>query len=170
MYHFLFSLISLIIAIFFVSIGIVSILIPWSENVRTALIGFINEDALAISLFGFTFIVIALGMIANIFINSRKKYYYVKSGNYDVAVDETVIQQYLTRYWKELFPDSEVASRLTLKNNQIHVSVDFPYQPTEAQKLILDRVKDDLQRQFASNLGYEREFFLAASFQSSPKS
>lgn len=170
MYNFFYSLISFIIALFFILVGIVSIMIPWSENVRADLIRFILEDSLAISLFGFAFLVIGLAIVINILLNSRRSYYHVKSGESAIAVDEAVIQQYLTIYWKQLFPDSDIPYKLNLKKNRIHLSVDLPYHPQEEQRLLLERIRQDLRRLFSSQIGYADEFSLSASFQKAKKS
>ena len=169
MYNLLYSLISFIIAVFFVLIGVISILIPWSENVQGILVNFILNDAIAISLFGFAFIVIGLTIVIDILLNTRRSYYTVKSGSFSVSVDETVLQQYVTQYWKKSFPSQDIPSRLTLKNNQIHISVDLPYEARENQRPLLEQINSDLQREFAEYLGYEKQILLSASFQAAPK-
>jgi len=169
MYNLFYSLISFVIAIFFVLIGIVSTLIPWSENVRNFLVNLILHDSLAISLFGFAFIIIGLAIIIDILLNTRRSYYRVKSDDSSILVDENVIQQSLSIYWKELFPDQDIPNRMVLKNNRIHITVDLPYQPPAAQRSLVDRIKNDLKRQFAEQLGYHEEFVLSASFQAPPK-
>ncbi len=159
-----FSLINLVIAIFFIFIGLFSIFIPWSNAVQMGLIEFILHDALVISLFGFTFLVIAFAMIVDFAIHARRKYYYVKSQNDVVAVDEAIIQNYLSTYWKEMFPAHNVACQLKIKDNHIHIYADLPHQPVDVQPIIIEQVKSDLQKQFRSSLGPEVSFSLSASF------
>lgn len=169
MYYLFYSLISFIIALFFILIGIVSIMIPWSAGVRSDLIRFILEDSLTISLFGFAFVVIGLAIVINILLNSRRSYYHVKSGQSAITVDEAVIQQYLSLYWKQLFPQSEIPFKLNIKKNRIYLSADLPYQPIEEQRPLLERIRHDLRKLFSSHLGYDSEFSLSISFQKAPK-
>lgn len=169
MYNLIFSLITFVIALFFILLGVISVLIPWSEVVRQMLIDAISHNSLAISLFGFAFIVIGFTVVFDILINSRKSYYRIKSGRHDISVDETVVQQYITASLKELFLDSDIPSRLKLKNNRFHITIDLPHQSSAMQSALLEQIKEELQRQFASQLGYKEEFFLSASFQPAPK-
>lgn len=165
MSHFILSLISLVVALFFMLIGIVGILIPWSVGIRHALTQFIFEDSLAISLFGFTFFVIGLAIAINILLNTRKHYYRINSKNASTTVEEAVIEEYLASYWHKLFPQHEIPCQLALKDNKIHITVDFPYLPIQEQRPLLERVRKDLMAIFTKVLGYQDEFFLSASFQ-----
>lgn len=170
MNYFFYSIISFIIALFFILLGVFGVLIPWSPVIRTELVQFILNDSLVLSLFGFASIFIGLAIAINILINAQRKYYNIRSDANAIDVDETVIQQYLNTYWEELFPGSDIPSRVTLKNNKIHISVDFPPLPLARQQLILERIKQDLRGKFAEILGYHREFYLSTSFQNEPKS
>lgn len=169
MKNFFYSLISLFIALFFILIGIVGIMIPWSEVTRTTLIQFINEDALAISLFGFAFIVIGLAIVVNILLSTRRRYYLIRANDTSIAVDEAIIEQYLHAYWNQLFPGRDIPCRLALKDNKINITVDLPYLPVAEQKKLLERIKEDLRNTFADMLGYRDEFNVSVSFQPAPK-
>lgn len=167
MSHLIHSLISLIVALFLLLIGVVGILIPWSVGVRHALAQFIFEDSLAISLFGFTFFVVGLAIAINILLSSRKRYYRISSKNSSTTVEEGVIEEYVTSYWQKLFPEHEIPYQLSLKNNKIHITVDFPYLPIQEQRPLLEKIRKDLLQIFVRVLGYQDEFFLSASFQNS---
>lgn len=165
-FNLFYSLISFVIALFFMLIGIVGVLIPWSINVRTLLTQFIFEDSLAISLFGFSFLVIGAAIAINLFLNKSNRYYKISSKNATTTVDEAVILEYLNTYWKRLLPENDIPCHLTIKDNKIHIAVDFPYIPLPEQKTLLERIRKDLAGIFAKILGYNDEFFLHASFQS----
>jgi hypothetical protein len=159
------SLINFINALFFISIGIAGIMVPWSIHVRTLLTRFIFEDALAISLFGFAFFLIGIALITNIFLNMKKRHYRISSLKAVTTVDEAVIQEYLNNYWKQLFPQNDIPCQLNFKDNKIHISVDLPHLPIQEQKPLLERIRKDLMSIFTKVLGYKDEFFLSASFQ-----
>lgn len=164
-----YSLISLIVAIFFIMLGIIGILLPWSPTVRSDIIQFLLEDSLAISLFSFVLILIGLAIVIHIVMNARHSYYYIKSGRNPTWVDESVIEDYLDTYWKQLFPKAHVTNRLMLKKNKIHLVAELPYVPHLEQKDVLERIKNDLTELFASFLGYRQPFYLSASFQPEQK-
>lgn len=169
MKNFFYSLISLIIALFFIMIGIIGIMIPWSDVTRSSLIQFLNEDALAISLFGFAFIVIGSAIVVNILLSTRRRYYLIRANDTSIAVDESIIEQYLAAYWGQLFPGKDIPCRLSLKDNKIHIAVDLPYMPISEQKKLLEKIKEDLRNTFADYLGYRDEFNVSVSFQSASK-
>jgi len=167
MANIIYSLISFIVAIFFIALGIVCSMIPWSPDIRYSLVRFILEDALAISLFGFAFLIIGMAIAANILIGSRRRYYYVKSGQNVFQIDESIVFNYLNTYLEHLFPKKEIPCRLTLKKNKISITVDLPYIAEEKQKDLLDRIQSDLHELFKAKLGYQDEFYLTASFKKS---
>ena len=169
MYNFFYSLIYFIIAIFFILLGIVGVMIPWSDTIRSELVQFIQRDALVISLFGFAFVIVGFAIAVNIIINARRSYYLLKSGDNAVMVDEQIIQQYLTVYWKQLFPNYDTPCRLRIKKNRLHLTIELPYLPTTEQPVLLERIKQELRDLFASSLGYHDEFQISASFQPEAK-
>lgn len=165
MNHLFYSFINILNAFFFMLIGIVGILIPWSIHVRTLLTRFIFEDYLAISLFGFVFFIIGVAMLINLLLNMKRRHYKIHSLKGTLTIDEAVIQEYLKTYWKQLFPDRDIPCHLQLKQNQIHIAVELPYLPLQKQKALLEGIRKDLTDIFAKILGYREEFFLLASFQ-----
>ena len=138
-------------------------MIPWSAAIRTAFIQFILEDALALSLFGFGFILIGLAMVTHILQNSKRRYYYVRSDQ-SVLVNETALEEYVNAYWKQLFPGRDIPSRLTLKKNKIQITAALPDLPFDQQKQLMEKIKNDLDDHFKQLLGPQSEFSLMASF------
>lgn len=168
MLHFIYSLISFLIAIFFILLGIIGILIPWSANVRQEVISLISEHSLGISIFGLSFIAIGIAVVVNILLSSKTSYYQFTVGKSHVYIDETVVQHYLTEYWKELFLGQEIPNRITLKNNRIDVTADLPYvQPSQQEELLI-KIQNELTELFSDLLGYRQQFHLSVSFQPAP--
>lgn len=169
MHHLFYSLISLTVAIFFIMLGVLTVLLPWSPSVRTDLIQFILEDSLAIFLFGFVFICVGLAIVIYIILGTRRSYYRLKGGTQSVHIDEAVVQDYLDTYWKQLFPKTSIPTRLQIKKNKIHLIADLPFIPHAEQKKVLERIKTDLTEIFGSFLGYREPFYFTASFQTDHK-
>lgn len=169
MFNFFYSLISFVIALFFITLGIIGVLLPWSATLRTDMIEFILANSIAIALFGFGFIIVGGTMLLNIILSAKKKYYTSRVGSNFVAVDEVVIAQYLRSYWEQLFPHNEVPTQIALKKNIIRITADLPYKPPEEQKMFVENVKQDLRNIFTQVLGYPHEFLLSLSFQSKPR-
>lgn len=158
------TILSVILAAFFGIVGIIGIVIPWSPQIRTDIIQFILEDFIAISLFGFGFLIIGLVIIINLILSTKKRYYYLRSSRQFVALDEAIFQEYISGYWRKIFPNSEVAHRIELKKNKLYISADLPYIPQAQQKLLLEKIRNDLVDLFGKMLGYQGEFFLTTNF------
>lgn len=169
MANFFYSLIRFFVAVFFILLGIIGMVIPWSETIRTALIQFVFENAVLISVFGFGCLLIGVILVTNIILNSRRRYYYVRSDHYAVSVNKLAVEQYVNTYWEQLFPNREIPSRITLKRNRIHITADLPYLPIEEQPQLVERIKDELDTHFKRWLGPKSQFNLRISFQKKPK-
>ncbi|MFQ5730149.1 MAG: hypothetical protein ACE5GN_07295 [Waddliaceae bacterium] len=154
----------ILVAIFFILLGIIFIMVPWLPAIRSHIISLLINNSVALSLFGIVSFTIGSAIAMNVILSARHRYYRIRSGANAVAVDETLIQQYLDSYWAKLFPNYDVPSRLILKNNRIHMVVNLPYLPLSEQKPLLERVESDLSEGFANVLGYNKEFYLTASF------
>jgi hypothetical protein len=164
MFNMLYSLISFVVALFFILFGIIGLILPWSAGVRTDLIQFILENTLAISIFGFGFVIIGSTLVINLVQNLKKNHYYIRSDKQLVVIDEALLQQYLNSYMKDLFPDHEIPARLTVKKNKIKITADLPYTPLPQQELFINRMRHDLDEILKRILGYSNEFVLSISF------
>jgi hypothetical protein len=165
MRHFFYSLISFIVALFFILLGIVGILLPWAPGVKSSIVNFIQEDGLFIFLFGLGLTIIGAAIATYIILSTRKRYYEIRSGDNLTTIDESLFQDYLNTYWKQLFPKFEIPNRVILKKNLIHVSADLPYIPDSQQKVLIERIEKDLNDIFNRILGRRHEYVISISFQ-----
>lgn len=166
MSHFFYSLISFIIALFFIMLGVISVIMPWFPAMRSDLIQFLLENSIAISLFGLAFLTIGIVMVVNIILSTKRHYYEFKIGQHTVKVDEDLIQKYLQIYFQELFPTQEVPCRLIIKQNRLHITADLPYVPSKQRDVLIEKIQHDLKDLFNQQLGYTTDYYLSASFQS----
>lgn len=164
MSHFFYSLITFITALFFVLLGIVGIILPWSPNVRTEVMQFIVNQTFFSFLFGLGFLIVGLAIMVNIILSMRKRYYEIRSGKNMTAIDESLFQDYLTIYWKQLFPQHDVPNQVTLNKNKIHVTADLPFLPVPQQKILIERIERDIADIFNRMLGYRFEYIISISF------
>lgn len=169
MNYFLYSLITLFIALFFILLGFIGVIIPWSHNMQSLAVALILENSALIFIFGFSFLCIGIATAVNILLNARRKYYHFKVSGQTVSVDSALIQNYLQTYLKDLFPDAEIPYHLDLKKNNIHITIDLPYIEPENQAALLERIRTELRELFSSFLGYRQQFHLSASFQTPPR-
>lgn len=170
MSNFFYSLLSFVVALFFIMLGVFALLISLSPDVRTDIITFVLEDSVVLYIFGISFILIGLGIVFNVILGLKRHAYYIKSKNLTVRVDEGVVQDYLNTYWKQLFPHNDIANKVTIKRNKVHIVADLPYMPISEQKATLERIQNDLDDVFSQTLGYRNEYLLNISFKPANKS
>ena len=162
--HFFYSLLSFVIALFFLMIGVVVALIPLSSEIRTDIVSFILEDSTILLIFGVPCLLIGIGILFNAILGLKRHSYYIKSKNLLVRIDEGVVQDYLDTYWKQLFPNQEVANKVSIRRSKVYIVADLPYMPVPDQKATLERIQNDLDDVFSQTLGYHKEYFLDISF------
>ncbi len=168
MRNFLYFSISFVTALFFVMLGVIGLMIPWSSKVRGDIVQFILEDSFLIFLFGFGLVLIGIAIVVYVVISMKRQYFVIKSKNYSVIVNESVIQDYLETYWKELFPENDVPNQVVFVKNKIHITADLPYISFENQESLLKRIENDLAEIFLRLLGYREEYLISISFQEEP--
>lgn len=164
MFNFIYFFTWFVLAAFFLLLGIICLILPWSAAIRTDLIEFILENTTAIAIFGLGLFAIGCIILVSLFLRFKKRYYYINSANYAAAIDETVVQQYLHSYMKQLYPKHEIPTRLILKKDKIKIIADLPYTPVTQQQAIIDRMHHDLNDIFKRILGYSNDFLLSISF------
>lgn len=169
MNHFIYSLISFIIALFFIMLGVISALMPWFPAMRADLIQFLLENSIAIFLFGMAFLTIGVCMVVNIILHAKKHYYEFTVGEHPVRIEEDLIQKYLQTYFQNLFPAKEVPCHLSIKQNRLYITADLPPVPSSQRDIIIEKIQQDLKKLFSEHLGYHSEYYLSASFQADPK-
>lgn len=160
----MYTLISFLLSLFFITLGIISLIIPWSSYARTELITFLLENNILLTFFGFT--LLALGLIALFYLiqNSKRKYFTIKSSELEADVSETVISKYLSTYFRELYPLNDVACKVELKKKKAVVIADLPYVPENEQKELLKKIEEDLTDLFRDVIGFRHELKVSVSF------
>jgi hypothetical protein len=170
MIHFFYSLIAFIIALFFIMLGILGLLVQISDSIRSDVIGFIIEDTLILSLFGIACILIGCAIVFYLLTGFKKRYFKIRSkDNNAFYLDESLFQDYMKNYWKQLFPKQDVPNQVVLKKNKVLITADLPYVPEAQQKTLLSRIDRDLKEMFTRLLGYRQEYVISISFQSEPE-
>lgn len=160
MHNILYWFTRFILAIFFMVLGVASMLLPWWPEMRSELVQFILEENKLIVLFGAAFFLIGLTLLLYLCLSKRRRYYTIRLDT--CAVEENVVRGYLEKYWKEAFPEVSIAHCFTLKKNQLHIVADLPY--SEQPEEVLANIKKDLTEIFTQLLGYHKTIILSLSF------
>ena len=159
------SLISSVTAFFFLLLGLMSVLIAMIPGMRLAITQFIMADTFFLPFFGLTLTSMGGGLLIRVFHQLQRQTYQIKGGSYLTEVDAEVIQSYINEYWKELLPNHEISSHISIKENRVIIEADFPFMDSLEQKQILESVQKDLDENLNRFLGYRDEYLLTINFQ-----
>jgi hypothetical protein len=152
------------LAFFFLTLGIIIFLLPLSMAVRSGLLDFILNNTLGFTLFGLGFMAIGVLLCINLWVEFKKRYYYVSKGTHTVKVDETLVCQYLKTYWEQRYPQQEIPTRVTLKKNKIEISSTLPNIPEAEREALCIEVKNEVRELFNRVLDYSEDIALTISF------
>jgi hypothetical protein len=154
----------LVIGLFFFVLGIVGVLLAWSATLQSGIMQYIIENPLLFTLLSLCFAIGGLALFVFPFLWGSKKYIQIRSGPYAVILDENVVHQYLTAYFKKLFPETSIPFNIHLNKKSIQITTDLPPLPVEEQKFCLEQIQTDLNDLFRIQLGYPYEVHLLVSF------
>jgi len=157
--------INVIVALFFILIGIVCISLPWNPDVRLAITVLVNESTIMLLLFGLSLISIGLVVITYVIFSSKKRTYFVRTGRCSIGLDDKVLDGYVLAYINDLFPDQEASHHLILKKNKILLTLDVPFMPKPEQEPLTEQIFDDITSILIDKIGYNEDLHLTVGFQ-----
>lgn len=163
------TLFGVIFALFFLLLGIIGIILPWSPVVRTEVVDFLLSNTVILMLFGFSFFVIGIGALFQVLHGMKRSYTTFKEGHTRVDVSEEVIQDYLLTYFHDLFPYTEVPCQILFNKKKIQIIADLPFVAHAKQKELLKKIESDLSDLFRDILGYRHDLYVSISFAGSEK-
>lgn len=159
--RYLFFGISLIIGAFFLLVGLITLLLPWSDTIKNELTRFILENSLIFSLFGLGFLLIGISLILYAWHGAKKRCLYLKTGKNSVVLDENVVQNYLETYFQGKFHNQNIPVSFKIKKKYLLVSANLPKISSEE----VAKIKEDLNDIFGRLLGYPHDIHLEIIYQ-----
>ena len=162
------SAMNFLIACFFVLFGLLAFILPWVAVLRRSFVELLVGNPLTMAVIGIGFIAVGAVMLVSI-CGKQREYYHVKTGDRAVMIADTLLDDYLNSYWEQRFPDQEFVSKVTVKNNRVHITADLPPLPFEEQRPFLKRSEDDIAQLLAEKTGYQHGFSLSISFHDSDR-
>lgn len=166
--HFFYSLTNFILALFFLSLGILCALIAWFPQMKNDILQLLDESSWLVFFAGLAFILIGGAILFNLFIHSRVRTYVIRSGKNAVEVDQALIEETLNLYWRQLFPRYSIPSQVKIQDNQVYITADFPLIAEEEQSSFIKSIEENVGSLLSRTLGYRNDFFLTASFHDLP--
>ncbi|EFB42660.1 MULTISPECIES: hypothetical protein [Parachlamydia] len=162
-------LMNFVLALFFLLVGIACLLVSFFPQMRIEILRLITDGTWIIFSAGAIFVLISCTIFFQLFLTSRRKSYVIRSGKNAVEVDQSLIEEYLNLYWRQVFPHHAIPTQVQIKKNQIYLTADLPFMPEEEQGTFLKQFEENISELFTRTLGYRNDFYLSINFQEKPK-
>ena len=164
MSHFINATLNGILGLFFVCLGIIAMLIPFSPEIRTRVVLFLLDEGKITFLFGLIFSGMGAGVLINVISSLRKRTYVIKSGDHKISVDEKLFRQYLEKYWETRFPRKEVSHRVSVSARKIVIHAELPETPKNQHEKLLWDIQGEIEDLFNRIIGYRGKVVFSATF------
>ncbi|MGM0440207.1 MAG: hypothetical protein ACQEP8_03725 [Chlamydiota bacterium] len=155
-----FLLSAMIILAIFVSIisGLVMMVMPWHPELKHQLSEIIISQprtllygGMIATLFGLILLIILLRL-------NRRLYLHVEMGGQPVSFDTKALEDYLSIYWKQRFPQHKITPEVVVNKNKLHIIAKFNEQPSFDENSILEQCEEDISQTLANNFKYSKPF------------
>ena len=150
-------------AIALIAVGLVVMALPFIASLQREVVTFLLRHKLFMITSGLAIGTFGVWRLRGL-TSKRFTRYYCRSGNRAVAIENSLVNEYLTDYWNKLFPNQRIYSEVLVKGDKLHLVADLPYYPEEKQRTLLTKVEHDLTKLFSDVFDYYNSFSLAISF------
>lgn len=164
MIYFLNTALTLILALFFILLGVFAFLLAFSLSIQLLSINLIQNHFWVWFFLGLGFFIVGGALTAYVLLTRRKKYLTTQTGNHQIKVSEAVIDEYLKSYFEKLYPQEHIPYRFLIKKRKMQIIADLPYIPLEEQKRVLKSIESDLETILSHYLGYNSGLEISISF------
>lgn len=162
--HLFFQMISYLLALFFVMLGILCTVIPWSEPMRRVLVDFLEHGWATLFFIGVGCLVIGLAVLINLSISGSRRYYAIRTGPSTISIDKALIEAYLKEYFSGRYPKRDIPCRVMVKRNHLQIAADLPNTPLSGQRDLLKDIEKEIRELLSTNIGYDKSLRLFISF------
>ena len=160
----LFSAAHFFVALFIISLGIFFLALPYADEFRLFATHFIHNKPELLKLIGGLVLTTGVILFSSLYMLNRRRYLRIKMGPAETLIDEAIVHDYVSEYWKEMqpFEDSHI-DVMVQKGEVLEIIVNTPKNWEGEVEEHLARLQNDLGDRLARRLGYYREFYLTLS-------
>jgi len=160
--HLLFSAVQFIFALLVVLLGLFFVGLQEAPSLRYRLSLFFSSPSVSFSGVGYLILACGIFLLVGFCVMYKGRYYQIKMGGGRVHIDSELIQQQVSKYWSQLFPDqaSEVKVQIT-QGQKLHIAFELFPMPEEEREALFVKVEQELGELLRSQLGYTQEFVVS---------
>jgi hypothetical protein len=160
----LFSAAHFFVALFIISLGIFFLALPYADEFRFFATHFIHNKPELLKLIGGLILGTGVILFSALYVLNRHRYLRIKMGPAETLIDEAIIHNYVSEYWREMQPYEDAQIDVMVQKGEVlEIIVTTPKNWEGKVEEHLMRLQDDLGDRLARRLGYYREFYLTLS-------
>lgn len=161
----LFSAVHLTVVLFVLSMGGLLLAMPYTPKMRYALADLLSNGSVVFFYAGWLVLSIGTLLLVGFYFLNRKRYFQVKMQCSKAFIDEEIIREYVSDYWKGLFKEQHSQVEVVVHPKQrLEIISQIPRTlNNDDREEVLGRIQNELGVLLARRLGYEDEFILTLS-------
>ncbi len=133
--------------------------IPLSKKVHFVIVQTLLEEPMFFFFLGISIVSFSVVLFTLLYWLNRKRYFSLQLDHCKAFVNERIIKDYVTQYWKQMFPEQRPKLQIVIHPNQvIEVIASFPQDHDEMQSL--ETIEKELSSLFAQKFGYRKKLTL----------
>ena len=153
----LFSAVHLFVVFLILAVGCFFLVLPQTTQFRWKLIELLFHYPAIFMRIGIGMVGIGTLLFIGFFVLNKKRYLSFSMHTQEISIDENIAHDYVLSYWKEAFPDGDVASDVVVhSSNKVEVIAHIPKLTDE----MLIKVEEELGAILERKMGYNGSFLL----------
>ena len=154
--HKFFSAIELLVVLFILGSGLLLMGVHYSPILRNGAIRLLIEQQWFLLSVGELLVILSLFLFVGFYFMNRRRFLSFQVGSSKASINESIVSDYVTSYWKENFPEVKALPEVCFRGGkELEVIAHVP----EGDQL-LERVESELSVVLARKVGYEKPFTL----------
>lgn len=142
--------------------GLFLFAVYFSSDVHSFVVYLVQEGVWQIPYIGTALVFLALSMLFVAWRLHAKRSLHVTMECDKATIERHIIEEYITIYFKKLFPRRDPVEKVILKkNNTIEIVLECAEIPLDEKEALFDKVKLELGAALATKIGYTKPFELA---------
>lgn len=139
-------------------VGVLFLALPYADYFRIQLINLLIRPSNICFIIGGLFLGFGTLLFILLFSMNRRRYFQLEMKGAKVEVEEKVIRDFVSTYFKALFPGSNPVSGIAIKGkSMIELIISLPQEKEEG---FFEQVEEELGGILARRLGYQNRFSL----------
>lgn len=154
----LFSAVHFFVIFIIFGVGALFIALPHADHFRIQLVNVLIHPSNSCFVVGGTFIGFGALLFILLYLMNRRRYFQLEMKGAKIEVDEKVIRDSVSTYFKALFPGQNLVNDIAINGkSMIELIVSLPH---EKEEDFLEKIEEELGGILARRLGYQNQLSL----------